>query len=110
MVAVDNDQFALETRLMVYVRRNTGRIVDLQHFRKNPIYAEEMLTLAENTGDADIRRIVTTLRSMIGVRSKPAETAAEIRNEVRQRVTTPNVAASNEVVDPAKPRYVVSIR
>ncbi|PTQ89542.1 hypothetical protein [Agitococcus lubricus] len=61
-IVTTEDEFALETRLYVVLRRASGRVIDLVWFRQNREYADAILDYAESISDRDAKETAKKLR------------------------------------------------
>jgi hypothetical protein len=59
--ALENQAFALMSRLHVIMRRESGRVTDIEYMRLDPQYCRHVLGLAEATGNADLQGICARL-------------------------------------------------
>lgn len=55
--ALDNLAFALMARLHVVLRRQTGRVIDIEYMRINPEYCRYILALASDIPNADLQNL-----------------------------------------------------
>ena len=55
--ALENQAFALMGRLHVILRRQTGRVTDIEYMRIDPAYCRYLLKLASLSDNADLRDI-----------------------------------------------------
>lgn len=109
----ESDQFVLQTRLFVIMRRELARVIDLEYLRRNRDYANEIMTLAEDSADPDLVDVGRKLRKIMGL---PDYATVQLTGEtvaVAAPVPPPVVAMSQAVAAPAIPvqkTYVGSLR
>lgn len=60
--AEQSDDFILQTRFYVALRRASGRVIDLVWFRQNQDYANAVLDFAETISDREVRDAARRLR------------------------------------------------
>jgi len=61
--SVENtEDFILQTRFYVALRRASGRVIDLVWFRQNQDYANAVLDFAETISDREVRDAARRLR------------------------------------------------
>lgn len=56
------EDFILQTRFYVALRRASGRVIDLVWFRQNQEYANAVLDFAESISDREVRDAARRLR------------------------------------------------
>lgn len=61
-IAQVDEEFVLQTRLYVVLRRASGRVIDLVWFRQNKEYANAVLDFAETVSDREVRDTARKLR------------------------------------------------
>ncbi len=76
----ESDQFVLQTRLFVIMRRELARVIDLEYLRRNREYATEIMTLAEDSADPDLVDVARKLRKIMELPAHP--TAKRVAEEV----------------------------
>jgi hypothetical protein len=57
-----SEEFILQTRFYVALRRASGRVIDLVWFRQNADYANAVLDFAETISDREVRDAARRLR------------------------------------------------
>ena len=57
-----DENFMLQTRFYVALRRSSGRVIDLVWFRQNREYANAVLDFAETISDREVRDTARRLR------------------------------------------------
>jgi hypothetical protein len=62
--ALENQAFALMGRLHVILRRQTGRVTDIEYMRIDPAYCRYLLKLASLSDNADLRDIGVKLEEI----------------------------------------------
>lgn len=62
VIAQVDEEFVLQTRLYVVLRRASGRVIDLVWFRQNKEYANAVLDFAETVSDREVRDTARKLR------------------------------------------------
>lgn len=81
--ALDNLAFALMGRLHVILRRQTGRVTDIEYMRTDPAYCRHVLELAGGMPNDDLQDICAKLRNIyfgpdgLFMRTLPAPTRLE---------------------------------
>lgn len=74
---MESEVFALMGRLHVILRRETGRITDIEYMRQDPAYCRHVLDLAAHSGNADVVALRERLESLYfgpaGLFVKPAQ-------------------------------------
>ena len=65
-----DEEFVLQTRLYVVLRRASGRVIDLVWFRQNKDYANAVLDFAETVSDREVRETARKLRFFIQFSTK----------------------------------------
>jgi len=71
-LVADTAFFSLATQIYVRLRRVTGRVIDASYLVENRDYAQYVINLALETGDAELTEYVARLRSMMGLDTKLA--------------------------------------
>jgi hypothetical protein len=61
LAELENQAFSLMGRLHVVLRRETGRITDVEYMRIDPAYCRHLIQLAAQTGHADLEKIAERL-------------------------------------------------
>lgn len=61
MAELENQAFSLMGRLHVALRRETGRITDVEYMRIDPAYCRHLLQLAAQSGHVDLTKIAERL-------------------------------------------------
>ncbi|CUI08276.1 hypothetical protein LXA47_14760 [Massilia sp. P8910] len=61
---LENQAFALMSRMHVLLRRGQGRVTDIDYMRIDPAYCRHVLELAGATGDEDLRQIGARLQEI----------------------------------------------
>lgn len=64
VAALENQAFALMGRLHVILRRQSGRITDIEYMRMDPAYCRHVLQLALQTPAEDVHRICERLEEI----------------------------------------------
>jgi hypothetical protein len=64
MAALENQAFALMGRLHVILRRQSGRITDIEYMRTDPAYCRHVLQLALQTPVEDVHQICEKLQEI----------------------------------------------
>ncbi|HEV2610059.1 MAG TPA: hypothetical protein VGU61_07305 [Noviherbaspirillum sp.] len=64
VAALENQAFALMGRLHVILRRQSGRITDIEYMRADPAYCRHVLQLALQTPAEDAHRICEKLQEI----------------------------------------------
>lgn len=62
--AIDNQAFSLMARLHVILRRQSGRVIDIEYMRIDPKYSEYVLALASNAANEETTEICDKLREI----------------------------------------------
>lgn len=57
MAELENQAFSLMGRLHVVLRRETGRITDVEYMRIDPAYCHHLIQLALQSGQSDLQKI-----------------------------------------------------
>ncbi|WP_404932217.1 hypothetical protein HF313_10575 [Massilia atriviolacea] len=61
---LENQAFALMSRLHVILRRGQGRVTDIDYMRVDPGYCRHVLELANASGNDDLRQIAARLQEV----------------------------------------------
>jgi len=64
MAALENQAFALMSRLHVIMRREHGRVTDIEYMRVDPGYCRHVLALAKESANADALGICVRLEEI----------------------------------------------
>lgn len=64
MAELENQAFSLMGRLHVVMRRETGRITDIEYMRIDPAYCRYLIQLAMHSEQADLQKIGERLDSI----------------------------------------------
>ncbi len=64
LAQLDTQAFSLMGRLHVILRRETGRVTDIEYMRHDPDYCRHVLELAEHMENAALQEICTRLREI----------------------------------------------
>lgn len=64
LAQLDTQAFALMGRLHVTLRRETGRVIDIEYMRHDPAYCSHVLDLAEHLEHDVVREICLRLREI----------------------------------------------
>ncbi|QAU33780.1 hypothetical protein [Janthinobacterium sp. 17J80-10] len=64
MAELENQAFSLMGRLHVALRRETGRITDVEYMRIDPSYCRHLIQVARQSGYADLDRIAERLETI----------------------------------------------
>jgi hypothetical protein len=62
--ALENQAFALMGRLHVTLRRQTGRVTDIEYMRINPDYCRYLLKMASLSDNADLQELSVKLQDI----------------------------------------------
>src|SRR3954470_16352234 len=62
--ALENQAFALMGRLHVTLRRQTGRVTDIEYMRINPDYCRYLLDMASQLPNEDLQQICMKLQDI----------------------------------------------
>lgn len=107
MNVVDNEQVRLETWLIVYVRRLTHRKLDLESFRENGSYTQEILTLVERSGDPAMQDIAGNLRNRLRLVGQQGPQKQPL---VSRQPPPPSADEGRATAMPRERRYVGALR
>ena len=64
MSAIENQAFALMSRLHVTLRREQNRVTDIEYMRQDPAYCRHVLGLAGKIDNEDVRGVCTRLEEI----------------------------------------------
>ena len=64
MAELENQAFSLMGRLHVALRRETGRITDVEYMRIDPSYCRHLIQVARQSGYSDLRSIAERLETI----------------------------------------------
>ncbi|NHZ78591.1 hypothetical protein F2P44_04740 [Massilia sp. CCM 8695] len=64
LAKLENQAFALMSRMHVILRRGQGRVTDIDYMRIDPAYCRHVLGVADASGDEDLRKIGARLREI----------------------------------------------
>ncbi|MDM5179440.1 hypothetical protein PO883_19805 [Massilia sp. DJPM01] len=64
LAKLENQAFALMSRMHVILRRGQGRVTDIDYMRIDPAYCRHVLGVADASGDEDLRQIGARLREI----------------------------------------------
>ncbi len=95
------ETFAIAARLHVVLRRAHGRVTDVEWMTRNREYAREVIRLAREHADAELRDLADKLEANLAAQRSDAAPRRPAPVEARL-VPAPVVAAA--------PRYVGSLR
>lgn len=79
LASLENQAFALMARLHVILRRQTGRVTDIEYMRIDPVYCRHVLNLAQTLQNDDLPPICEKLQEVyfgpegLFVRSPPKQ-------------------------------------
>jgi hypothetical protein len=103
---LENQAFALMGRLHVILRRQTGRVTDIEYMRIDPAYCRYLLKLASLSDNADLREIGLKLEDIyfgpegLFVKGEPRPLLARLtEQEASPKVSPPATSAA-----PAAPK------
>jgi len=104
--ALENQAFALMGRLHVTLRRQTGRVTDIEYMRIDPAYCRYLLKMASISPNEDLQEISTKLQEIFF-----GEDGLFVRSEPRQPLLTrltehhdaPSPAPAAQPATPATP-------
>jgi hypothetical protein len=96
LASLENLAFSLMGRLHVALRRQTGRVTDIEYMRLDPAYCRHVLDMAAKTANEDVAQICTKLEEIYfgveGLFVRPAP-----RQPLLARLTTPTAPAAPAV-------------
>lgn len=78
LAALENQAFALMGRMHVILRRQNGRVTDIEYMRTDPTYCRHLLDMAERLPNEDLQQICEKLNDVffgeqgLFVREKPS--------------------------------------
>lgn len=61
---LENRIFALAARLHVILRREKGRVIDIEYMRQDPAYCRHVLGLIDHTEPEEVRSLCSTLEEL----------------------------------------------
>lgn len=64
LAALENQAFALMSRLHVILRRQNGRITDIEYMRVDPVYCRHVLDLAAHMEGEDLPQLCAKLEQL----------------------------------------------
>lgn len=64
MAELENQAFSLMGRLHVVLRRETGRITDVEYMRIDPAYCRHLIEVAQQSGNVDLEKIGDRLEAI----------------------------------------------
>jgi hypothetical protein len=114
---LENQAFALMGRLHVILRRQTGRVTDIEYMRIDPAYCRYLLKLASLSDNADLRDIGAKLEEVyfgpegLFVKGESRPLLARL-TEQQTSPAVPNTSASTvpETDDPVDRGYIGRLR
>jgi hypothetical protein len=99
--ALENQAFALMGRLHVTLRRQTGRVTDIEYMRINPDYCRYLLKMASLSDNPDLQELSVKLQEVF-FGEEGLFVRAEPKPPLLTRLTEPAAAAAAAPA-PAKP-------
>ena len=117
--ALGNQAFALRGRLHVTLRRQTGRVTDIEYMRIDPGYCRYLLKMASLSPIADLQELSVKLQEVffgpegLFVVAEPKPPLMERRKEISQPQTAPVAASPSapaENSDPVDRGYIGRLR
>lgn len=100
--ALENQAFALMGRLHVTLRRQTGRVTDIEYMRINPDYCRYLLKMAASSDNADLQDLSVKLQEVF-FGEEGLFVRAEPKAPLLARLTEPPAAPAAPAPVPAKP-------
>jgi hypothetical protein len=64
LASLDNQAFALMGRMHVILRRQNGRVTDIEYMRVDPVYCRHILKLARETAIEDLAQLCDRLEEI----------------------------------------------
>jgi hypothetical protein len=61
---LENQAFALAARLHVILRREKGRVTDIEYMRQDPAYCRHVLSLVDSAEPDDVRSLCSKLEDL----------------------------------------------
>lgn len=124
LASLENQAFALMARLHVIVRRQTGRVTDIEYMRIDPVYCRYVLNMAQAMQIDDLPAICEKLQEIyfgaegLFVRTPPRQPLISKLNAapptVQPNATTDAKTASerhhNELNDAVEKAYIGRLR
>jgi hypothetical protein len=116
--ALENQAFALMGRLHVTLRRQTGRVTDIEYMRINPDYCRYLLKMASLSDNADLQELSVKLQDIffgdegLFVRAEPKPPLLARLTEQAAAMTPAKPAAStpSDSDDPVDRGYIGRLR
>lgn len=108
IAALENQAFALMGRMHVTIRRQTGRVTDIEYMRIDPVYCRYLINLALEVPNDDLHQICEKLQEIyfgpegLFVRSPPKQPLiARLSGAASKPALPAEFAALPEVVEQA---------
>jgi hypothetical protein len=64
LAGLENQAFALMARLHVIIRRQTGRVTDIEYMRLDPVYCRHVLNMAQELPNEDLPHLCEKLQEI----------------------------------------------
>lgn len=64
LAGLENQAFALMARLHVIIRRQSGRVTDIEYMRIDPVYCRHVLNMAQDMPNEDVAPICEKLQEI----------------------------------------------
>jgi hypothetical protein len=110
LASLETQAFSLMGRLHVMLRRQTGRVTDIEYMRIDPAYCRHLLEMASKMPDGDLQEICAKLEEVyfgeegLFVREPPrVPLLTRIANAAAAKPAAAPVAAAPKPVMPAPP-------
>jgi hypothetical protein len=106
LASLENQAFALMARLHVIIRRQTGRVTDIEYMRLDPVYCRHVLNMAQELPNDDLPHICEKLQDIyfgpegLFVRAPPRQPLMSRLNKLSDEVLTVGAASSEKTEAP----------
>ena len=64
-MSLENEIFAIASRIHVGLRRKKNRIIDIEYLMQSPQYGQEVIRLARASADSDLNEMATKLEAYL---------------------------------------------
>ena len=105
--ALENHAFALMGRLHVTLRRQTGRVTDIEYMRIDPAYCRHVLKMTAESDNADLRDISAKLQEIFFDEQEGLFVQPEPKQPLLSRLNDPasaTASAAPQAAAPAAPK------
>lgn len=110
IAALENQAFALMSRLHVALRRQTGRITDIEYMRLDPAYCQHVIGLATGSDNTDLITLGVKLQEIyFGEEGLFVLTPPKPPLLARRDSTLPSVSPPAPLTPPVSPAVTTTV-